>query len=149
MTPTTRPTPACIGRAGRANIDHLAVGPGGILVIDAKNWSCDVGILNGELCQNGYARRRETPSLLQQCSAVAVLLEAQHRTMAQAWICLVQHPEIDGSTDRRIDGSTSTGARVIWIDQLVGAVLALPPPYPRSRSSPRFMSTSLNHWPDR
>ncbi|MBG6225941.1 hypothetical protein IWX63_002524 [Arthrobacter sp. CAN_A2] len=103
----------------RANIDHLAIGPGGILMIDAKNWSGDVRLRDGELSQNGYARKKETASLLEQCSAVAVLLEPQHRTMVQAWICLVGQPDLEGST--------STGGRVVGIDQLVDAVLALPP----------------------
>ncbi|MHA7239595.1 nuclease-related domain-containing protein [Arthrobacter sp. TMS1-12-1] len=102
----------------RANIDHIAIGPGGILIIDAKNWSGDVRLRNGELCQNGYARKRETASLLEQCSAVAVLLEPQHRRMAQGWICLV------GQSD--LEGSTVTGTRIVGIDQLVDAVLALP-----------------------
>ncbi|MHA7283688.1 nuclease-related domain-containing protein [Arthrobacter sp. TMS2-4] len=103
----------------RANIDHIAIGPGGILIIDAKNWSGDVRLRNGELCQNGYTRKRETASLLEQCSAVAVLLEPQHRSMTKAWICLVGHPDLKGAT--------VTGAIVVGIDRLVDAVLALPP----------------------
>jgi hypothetical protein len=102
----------------KANLDHIAVGPGGVLVIDAKNWSGDVRMRNGELYQNGYTRKRETASALDQCAAVAALLEPQHRAMAQAWICLVGQPDLVSST--------STGVTVVGIDGLVGAVLALP-----------------------
>ena len=39
-----------------ANIDHLVVGPGGIFVIDSKNWSGDISVRDGVLRQNGYRR---------------------------------------------------------------------------------------------
>lgn len=41
----------------RANIDHVAVGPAGIFVIDSKNWSGRVSVDQGVLLQKG--RRRE------------------------------------------------------------------------------------------
>ena len=103
----------------KANIDHIAVGPGGVLVIDAKNWSGDVRLRDGELYQNGYPRKREASSSLEQCSAVAVLLEPQHRSMVQAWICLVGQPDLAGPT--------TAGVTVAGINRLVEAVLALPP----------------------
>lgn len=103
----------------KANIDHIAIGPGGILVIDAKNWSGDVQIRDGELYQNGYTRKRETASALDQGAAVAALLEPQHRTLTQAWICLVGQPGVVGST--------GAGVTVVGIEALVAAVRALPP----------------------
>ncbi len=42
----------------RANIDHLAIGPGGVFVIDSKNWSGQVLGKNGVLRQNGYSREK-------------------------------------------------------------------------------------------
>ncbi len=42
-----------------ANIDHVAIGPPGILVVDAKNWSGNVTIRDGVLRQNGYRRDKE------------------------------------------------------------------------------------------
>ncbi|WP_434992327.1 nuclease-related domain-containing protein [Arthrobacter sp. Ld5] len=103
----------------KANLDHVAVGPGGVLIIDAKNWSGDVRLRDGVLYQNGYTRKHETASALDQSAAVAALLEPQHRSMAQGWICLVGQPDLAGST--------STGTTVVGIDRLVDAVLALPP----------------------
>ena len=42
----------------RANIDHIAVGPGGVFVIDSKNWAGSIAVRDGVLLQNG--RRRES-----------------------------------------------------------------------------------------
>ncbi|HET9861502.1 MAG TPA: nuclease-related domain-containing protein [Nocardioidaceae bacterium] len=39
-----------------ANIDHIVVGPGGVFVIDSKNWSGHVSIEDGRLRQNGRFR---------------------------------------------------------------------------------------------
>src|SRR3954471_11514018 len=41
----------------RANIDHIAVGPAGVFVIDSKNWSGDVRVVGDVLYQG--TRRRE------------------------------------------------------------------------------------------
>jgi uncharacterized RDD family membrane protein YckC len=43
------------GRA-KANIDHLALSHSRIWLVDAKNWSGDVGVRQGVLRQNGYRR---------------------------------------------------------------------------------------------
>ena len=102
----------------KANIDHIAVGPGGVLVIDTKNWSGDVRLRDGVLRRNGYSREEQTASVLEQCSAVAVLLEPRHRNLAQGWICLVGQP--------KLSGMSASGVTVAGIDTLVEAVLALP-----------------------
>ncbi|MCY7372491.1 MAG: NERD domain-containing protein [Spirochaetaceae bacterium] len=49
----------------RANIDHVAIGPPGILVVDAKNWSGSVRICDGILQQNGHRRTREVEAARQ------------------------------------------------------------------------------------
>lgn len=58
----------------RANIDHVAVGPPGILVVDAKNWSGNVTIRDGVLQQNGYQRDRELSGASQAGRDVGALL---------------------------------------------------------------------------
>ena len=75
----------------QANIDHIAVGPGGVVIIDAKNWTGDVKVTNGTLRQNGYSRSRETSAAADAAAAVASLLEPRHRMSARAVICLVAH----------------------------------------------------------
>lgn len=102
----------------RANLDHVVIGPGGVLIIDAKNWSGDVRLQDGELRQNSSSRHRHTASVLDQCSAVSVLLEPQHRSLTQGWICLVGQPDLSGTT--------ASGVTIVGVDALVDAVRALP-----------------------
>lgn len=72
-----------------ANIDHIAVGPGGVVVIDAKNWTGEVKITAGTLRQNGYSRAKETSAASDAAAAVAALLAPPHRMAALAVLCLV------------------------------------------------------------
>ncbi|WP_225215238.1 nuclease-related domain-containing protein [Cellulomonas avistercoris] len=72
----------------RANIDHVAVGPGGIVVIDAKNWSGRVAVAEGNLRQNGYGRASSADGVSQAAADVTALLAPQHRTAVRAVLCL-------------------------------------------------------------
>lgn len=101
----------------RANLDHVLVGPGGIIVIDAKNWAGDVRIRNGVLRQNGYSRERSAAGVLEQCAAVAALLEPQHRRLVQAWLCMAGQPGM-----RR---TAAMGVEVVGLDALCNAVRSL------------------------
>jgi len=58
----------------RANIDHIAIGPAGILVVDAKNWSGAVTTHRGRLRQNGHPRDKELEGVLRAGVDVAALL---------------------------------------------------------------------------
>ncbi|MFE4541440.1 nuclease-related domain-containing protein [Arthrobacter sp. NPDC056727] len=102
----------------KANLDHILVGPGGIIVIDAKSWSGNVQMRNGVLRQNGYSREREVSAVADQAAAVAALLEPQHRRLVQAWVCMVDQPEMD-------ERSTS-GVRIQGLATLSRSVEALP-----------------------
>jgi nucleoside-diphosphate-sugar epimerase len=71
----------------KANLDHVLVGPGGVLVIDAKNWTGKVDLRDGVLRQNGYRRDREVAGVLQQsaalsalCASAAASASGYHRT---------------------------------------------------------------------
>lgn len=72
----------------RANIDHIAVGPGGIVIIDAKNWSGRVAVSDGALRQNGYRRESSAEGVSQAAADVTALLAPQHRTAIRAVLCL-------------------------------------------------------------
>ncbi|KRE78273.1 hypothetical protein ASG71_10225 [Arthrobacter sp. Soil763] len=102
----------------KANVDHILVGPGGIVVVDAKNWSGEVRLRAGILRQNGYTREPEIAGVLQQSAAVAALLDPNHRRLVQGWICLVGQPELRGTTN--------SGIRLQGLNTLVPAVAALP-----------------------
>lgn len=54
----------------KANIDHVVIGPGGVFVVDAKNWSGRVEVRDQVLSQNG--RRRESAVASAAAAALAV-----------------------------------------------------------------------------
>lgn len=73
-----------------ANIDHIAVGPGGVFVIDSKNWSGRIEVREGVLRQNGYRRTEACDGAA--AAAVAALVAPEHRTAVRALMCLVGQP---------------------------------------------------------
>lgn len=72
----------------QANIDHIAIGPGGIVVIDAKNWSGRVVVADDALHQNGYSRASSAEGAAQAAADVTALLAPHHRTAMRAVLCL-------------------------------------------------------------
>jgi len=102
----------------KANLDHVLVGPGGILIVDAKHWSGEVRLWEGNLRQNGYSREPEIAGVLQQSAALAALLEPDHRRLVQGWICLVGQPELRGTT--------SSGIIIEGLNTLSPAIATLP-----------------------
>lgn len=102
----------------KANLDHILVGPGGVLIIDAKNWSGDVRLRDGILRQNGYSREQQVSGILQQNSALSAFLEPDHRRLVQGWVCLVGQPQLQGTT--------ASGIRIEGLDTLCAAVAGLP-----------------------
>lgn len=79
----------------RANIDHLVVGPGGIFVIDSKNWSGGVTITDGILRQNGYRREREVASAADAAVSVAEVV-APYAGSVQAVLCFTGQARVVG-----------------------------------------------------
>lgn len=102
----------------KANLDHILVGPGGIVVVDAKNWSGDVRLVGGVLRQNGYRRDKEVTAVLQQAAAVTALLEPQYRRYVQGWICL--------AGQSLIQGTAPNGVRIQGLDTLATAITGMP-----------------------
>lgn len=76
----------------KANLDHVAIGPGGVVVIDAKNWSGTVTVHDGVLRQNGYRRDQVPVAVCAAAGAVTALLAPAHRSAVRAVVCLVQQP---------------------------------------------------------
>lgn len=101
-----------------ANLDHVLVGPGGIVVVDAKNWSGMVEVRDGVLRQNGYSRNPAVDGALGQAAAVAALLGAPHRRLVRSIICLTGQPDFAEVTD--------AGVEVLGINRVVARIAALP-----------------------
>jgi hypothetical protein len=101
-----------------ANLDHVLVGPGGIVVVDAKNWSGAVEVRAGVLRQNGYSRNPAVDGSLGQAAAVAALVDAPHRHLVRSIICLTGQPDL-----AEVTGS---GVEVLGVNRVVARVAALP-----------------------
>jgi hypothetical protein len=101
-----------------ARLEHVLVGPGGVLVVNAKNWSGHVEVVDGALLQNGHDRFPAVETALAQAAAVAAVLPAPQRKLVRSLICLASQPELAGTT--------GSGIQVRGIDGLVAAVINLP-----------------------
>lgn len=101
-----------------ARLDHVLVGPGGVIVVGAKSWTGKVEVADGVLRQNGYARHPAIEVALGQAAAVAALLPAPRRRFVRSLICMAgQHG---------LSGTTAAGIEVHGIDNVVAAVAAMP-----------------------
>jgi hypothetical protein len=100
-----------------ANIDHIAVGPAGVLVIDSKNWSGRVDVRHGVLRQNGYRRTEACEGVAAAAAAVAALLAPRHRMLVSAIICLVGQPT---------PGEQPSSVEVTGLSDLASSVRARP-----------------------
>ena len=101
-----------------ANLDHVAIGPGGVFIIDAKNWTGDVTLTDGVLRQNGYRRDRELEAVADATAAVTALVSPQHRSALTGMICLA-------SQDQAVTWTTP-GVRVVGRLQLASHLVGLP-----------------------
>jgi Nuclease-related domain len=101
-----------------ARLEHVLVGPGGVVVVNAKNWSGDVDVVDGALRQNGHDRFPAVETALAQAAAVAAVLPAPWRRLVRSLICLTAQPEMQGTT--------GSGVEVRGIDCVAAAVTGLP-----------------------
>lgn len=102
----------------KAVLDHVLVGPGGVVVVDAKNWTGEVRVCSGVLWQGRYARTQSVEGALAQCAAVASVLAPPHRRLVRPLICMAGHPDLFGVT--------SSDVAVAGADRIVAAISALP-----------------------
>ncbi|MDQ0771104.1 hypothetical protein QF031_003853 [Pseudarthrobacter defluvii] len=102
----------------KANLDHVLVGPGGVVVVDSKNWTGEVRVASGVLWQGRYARTQAVEGALAQCAAVASVLPPPHRRLVRPLICMATQPDLFGITDSDV--------AVAGSQRVVGAIEALP-----------------------
>ena len=103
----------------KANLDHVLVGPGGVVVVDSKNWTGEVRVASGVLWQGRYARAQAVEGALAQCAAVASVLAPPHRRLVRPLICMAAQPDLFGVTNSDV--------AVAGSQRVVGAIEALPP----------------------
>jgi hypothetical protein len=103
----------------QANLDHVAVGPGGVVVVDAKNWSGTVTVSDGMLRQNGYRRQQTLEAAGAAAAAVTAMLAPGHRSRVHVAVCLVQQ-ELDAQR-------LPPGVVVVGLSELAPWLTQLPP----------------------
>jgi hypothetical protein len=99
-------------------IDHVAIGPGGVVVVDSRHWVGRIEVTRGVVQQNGFWREQEAAAVARTAGAVAALLLPQHRTAVHAFVCVAQH---DLS-----EHVVSPGVHVVGVSELGRALRALP-----------------------
>ncbi|MDR7252275.1 hypothetical protein J2X46_001251 [Nocardioides sp. BE266] len=72
----------------RANLDHVVVGPGGVFVVDAKNWSGRIEVRDQVLMQNG--RKRESTITSAGEAAIALQAVVPTPTSCTSVLCFVR-----------------------------------------------------------
>lgn len=102
----------------KANLDHVLVGPGGVVVVGCKNWTGEVQVSSGVLWQGRYARTQAVEGALAQCAAVASVVAPPHRRLVRPMICMAAQPELFGVTNSDV--------AVAGSQRVVGAIEALP-----------------------
>lgn len=83
-------TLAGLNRPGstRATVEHLAVGPGGIVVVETLHWDGEVSVAGGTLRHRGYGRTPDVAEVAGAAGALTALLAPTHRRAVHAVVCL-------------------------------------------------------------
>lgn len=102
----------------QAVLDHVLVGPGGVVVVDDQDWTGEVSVVAGVLWQGRFARTQSVERALAQCAAVASILAPPFRRSVRPLICIARQPDLFGITDSDV--------AVAGADRAVDAILALP-----------------------
>jgi hypothetical protein len=97
----------------RANVDHVAIGPTGVYVIDSKNWAGRITVAGGALRQNGYSRSWALTSAVEAAAAVAGLVPSLPAEYFRPVLCLTRDEEL---------GESVAGVRVCTTSTLVSAL---------------------------
>jgi hypothetical protein len=101
-----------------ASLDHVLVGPGGVVVVNAKNWTGEVRVSAGVLWQGRFARTQSVEGALAQCAAVTSVMAPPHRRLVRPLICLAGQPDLFAITNADV--------AVAGAERVVEAVLSLP-----------------------
>ena len=79
-----------------ANIDHVAVGPGGVFVIDSKAWAGDIDGGRGALRHNGHRRERHVLAAVDAAAAVGELLPGLDPATVKPVLCFDRDKPVFG-----------------------------------------------------
>lgn len=79
-----------------ANVDHVAIGPPGVFVIDSKNWSGSIGVRDNVLRHNGRKREPAVANAAEAALAVAGLTRLVRPDLVFPVLCFVRDEQITG-----------------------------------------------------
>ncbi|GEL46526.1 hypothetical protein CHO01_16420 [Cellulomonas hominis] len=77
--------------SGVATVERIAVGPGGIVVVETVRWPGEVAVVNGTLRHQGYGRTPDAATVADAAGAVTALLAPTHRRAVRAVLRLAGH----------------------------------------------------------
>lgn len=106
------------GSASRT-LDCLAIGPGGVVVIQSLHWDGSATVVDGTLRHRGYGRTPDVAAAADAAGAVTSLLAPTHRRAVRAVVSLVGQ-DLPAATVR--GGAVAVGER-----RLAGWLADLPP----------------------
>ncbi|QIK67278.1 NERD domain-containing protein [Nocardioides sp. HDW12B] len=95
-----------------ANIDHVVIGPGGIFVIDTKNWAGRLTVEGAVLRQDGRSRERTVAAAADAALAVAELAPA-YASLVRPVLCFARDENLSGSMGGVMICSTSNLRRML------------------------------------
>lgn len=101
-----------------ANIDHVVVGPGGVVVVHTESWAGELTVADGEVRVGDDVRTGQVARASEAAAAVTALLAPRHRTAVRAVLCL---------GDRADAAVAVAGATLVGRAGLLGHLRALPP----------------------
>lgn len=118
------------------NIDHVVVGPGAVIVLDAKAWSSRLEVRNGKLYASGWNKSRELAGLEGQAEAIRSALGG-HIRVDQALVITTQ-PDFEP----RAVGN----AGILGINFLYSEISQTPPVF-RSEEVDSMVTVLMNAFP--
>jgi hypothetical protein len=79
-----------------ANVDHVVVGPGGVFVVDSKNWSGAIVVRDDVLRQNGRQRESTVVGAAESAIAVHSIVPVVMPQHVMAVLCFVRDEPLSG-----------------------------------------------------
>jgi hypothetical protein len=110
----------------RANLDHVVVGPGGVFVIDSKQWSGRVVTAGGELRQNGRRRTKAVEGAVAQADSLRSVVRDLDPRLVVPVLCLVGQGPVRDRLGEVLVASPETIVQVLTSGERV-----LPDPHRR------------------
>lgn len=131
---------------GRANLDHLVVGPSGVYVVDAKSWAGRIEVRGRQVLQDGVPRDDRLLALMWMTHRVEEVMHAAgYAQRPQAVVCFTSDQSPLSTTDdhllltdvHRITGTLSARPTVLSASEISDVAEVLAYAFPAYDVDPR------------